>query len=257
MPRYQYSNYSVDVVSEADVIHCYVKDFLLRRSERATESINVYDDRSRLFESLSRIKGVGPLSFNQFWHSLCLCGVLPINYINTTGIAIGSGPAKLIQTYYPECKSADSMDHILHKVKSTITKMGINTVTDFFIENMMCELTRLGNKSKLATTKMKAKDKMIGFASDTFFDALRNVKPSKNPDLYFRSPCTGEYQHMFRVVEKDLLMRLSFVENDIASSVMLKCYICHDQTTGAVDVSWKGNYVKRNQRSPRSWFYPE
>jgi len=147
MPRYQYSGYSMDVISDADVIHCYVKDFLVRRSEQRPASINVRNDHSKLFASLSSIKGVGPLSFNQFWHSLCLCGVLPIHYIHTTGIAVGSGSAKLIQTYYPECKCADSMTHIMHKVKSAIINMGINTLTDFFL-----------NKSKLATTKMSPKD---------------------------------------------------------------------------------------------------
>ena len=84
MPCCQYSGYSMDIVLEADVIHCYVKDFLARRSEQFVDSIYVHDDHSNLFASLSSIKGVGPLSFNQFWHSLCLCGVLPVHYIHTT-----------------------------------------------------------------------------------------------------------------------------------------------------------------------------
>jgi len=174
----------------------------------------------------------------------------------TMGIAVGSGPAKLIQTYYPECKCADSMTHVMHKVKSAIINMGINTVTDFFLENTMCELTRLGNKSKLATTKMSSKDKKMGFTSDQFFDALRNAKPTKNPDLYFKNPFTGDYQHILRIIDKELLMRLSFLDNEISSSVVLKCYVSHDQTSGTVDVSWKGNYV-RNKQIPRSWFYHE
>jgi hypothetical protein len=121
-------------------------------------------------------------------------------------IAVGSGPAKLIQTHYPECKCANSMAHIMHKVKSTIIKMGINTLTDFYLENTTCKLTRLGNKSKLATTKMSPKDKNIGFISDNFFNALRNAKPTKNPDLYFKNPFTGDYQHISCIIEKELLM---------------------------------------------------
>lgn len=118
----------------------------------------------------------------------------------------------------------------------------------------MCEFTRLGNKSKLTTTKMTAKNKKVAFASAY---ALINAKSTKNPDLYFKCPFTGEYQHIFHVVQKDLLMRLSFLDNDISSSVTLKCFISHDKTTGAIDVSWKGDYARRFIKPCHSWFYSE
>ena len=132
----QYSNYSTAIISEADLIHCYMKDFLLQWSNKST--INVTDDHSILFDSLSHIKGVGSLSFNQFWHLLCLCGVLPVHFIHTTGITLASGPAKLIQTYYSECKSAKSIKQKVHQIKSNINKMGALLVYLIFSLRTWC-----------------------------------------------------------------------------------------------------------------------
>ena len=124
-----------------DIIHCYIKDFLIYRNEKiSSESEDVYSLHSELFEILAEVKGVGPLSFNQLWHSLCLSGVLPINYINTTPVAMDSGPAKLIRIFHPKCKSADTLVKKLQEVQGNIKKLGIGTITGFFLENLMCEV---------------------------------------------------------------------------------------------------------------------
>jgi hypothetical protein len=119
----------------------------------------------------------------------------------------------------------------------------------------MCELTRLGNKSRLASKNMSNKERKDGFLSDEFVKALIESKPTKNPDIYYINPFTGEYQHVFRIIKKDLLMRLSFLDNDIRSSVVVNCSITNCETTGKVDVSWSGDYVRRSKESPSSWFY--
>jgi hypothetical protein len=255
LPRFQYANYSAGVIAEANLIHCYVKDFLLNTKNRPTKDSHINAEHARLFHSLSRIKGIGPLSFNQFWHSLSLCGVLPVHYINSTAVAVGSGPANLIQTFYPKCKSADSLLSKLHLIKAKIHNLGISSATDFFLENMMCELTRLGNKSKLASKKMAVKDRKSGYQSTQFFQALRQSKPTKNPDLYFRNPFNDQYQHLFRVVKKDLQVRLSFLDNDISASIMMHCSISHKEDDNNLVVSWSGDYVRRSKVLPSSWFY--
>jgi hypothetical protein len=255
LPRYQYSNYAAFIEAEADVIHCLIKDFLLHRIEKQTREGDVYSLHSELKENLSRLKGVGPLSFNQLWHSLCLCGVLPLTYINTTPIALESGPAKLIQTFYPTCKTVDSLRRKAQDVKANISKMGISSITSFFIENEMCELWRFGNKSKLASKNMSVSQRKAGFISQQFITALVQSKPTKNADIYFRNPLTGHYQHLFRVMDKKILsMRLSFLDNEISSSVIVRCSINNDKVTGKVSVTWEGDYVRRSGDKPSSWF---
>jgi hypothetical protein len=137
LPRFQYANYAAGVIGEADLIHCYVKDFLLNNRNNCTKDSDIISEHCRLFKSLSRVKGVGPLSFNQFWHSLSLCGVTPVNCIHSMSVAVGSGPTQLIQTFHPKCKSADALSSKLREVKAKLHNLGISSATDFFLENMM------------------------------------------------------------------------------------------------------------------------
>lgn len=255
LPRFQYANYASGIIGEADLIHCYVKDHLLNERGSSGKESDINLQHSRLFKILSQVKGVGPLSFNQLWHSLSLCGVLPTNYIHSTAVAVGSGPAALIQTFDNKCKSTDSLSSKMRVVKAKLHKLGISSATDFFLENMMCELTRLGNKSKIASKKMTEKDRKAAFLSNAFSNALKESRPTKNPDLYYMNPFTGEYQHVFRVLKKDLLMRLSFLDNDNSSSVIVHCSITYDDTTGKLLVSWSGDYVRRSKDAPSTWFY--
>lgn len=254
--RYQYSNYAELIENEADIIHCYIKDFLINHKEKVSkEAVDVYSLHSELLGILSNIKGIGPLSFNQLWHSLCLCGVLPLNYINTTPVAMESGPSKLIQIFYPECKTSDDLIKKLQEVKGNMTKLGITTASAFFLENEMCEIMRFANKSKIAPKTMPVSQRKVALNSREFINALSLCKPTKNPDLYYKNPTTGHYQHLFRVVDKKILsMRLSFLDNDITTSVICRCNIDYDTNSGNVQVSWEGNYVKRGRQDPSTWF---
>lgn len=254
LPRFQYANYSSSVIEEADMVHCYVKDFLMQHSTSSKTDKRINSQHAELYKTLSSIKGIGPLSFNQFWHSLCLCGLLPMDCVQATAVAAGSGPAKLIQTYYPGCKSPEALLSKLHEVKSAINSLGINRISDFFLENMMCELWRLGSKSKLATKSMKPEERKIGFLSDEFHRALVDSAPTKNPDIYYLNPFTDEYQHLFRVVDKQLTMRPSFLPNNNGSSSVVRCVISHCTETGETTVEWSGDFFRRGERSARECF---
>lgn len=146
------------------------------------------------------------------------------------------------------------MQSKLHLIKAKIINLGITSVTDFFLENMMCELTRLGNESKVASKKMTVRDRKAGYQSSEFFQALRQLRSTKNPDLYFRNPLNDQYQHLFRVVKKDLQVRLSFLDNDISSSVLMHCTISHKNCNDDLVVSWSGDYIRRSNIDPSSWF---
>jgi hypothetical protein len=254
--RFQYANYGADIAEESDMVHCYVKDFLTNNSENAKQGKKDIDlQHSELYKSMSHVKGIGPLSFNQFWHSLCLCGVLPHKYIAYSAIAPNSGPAKLIQKFYPKCQSPEQCLKKMHDVKGIISRFGINKVTDFFLENMLCELHRLGNKCDVVQHNMTDEEQADAFLSDEFHGALVDSKPTRNPDLYFKNPFTGKYQNLFRFDKNVLVMRPSFIENSVTSSTTVKCSINYiSGGNDAINVSWEGAYVKMPDVSPSAWF---
>jgi hypothetical protein len=254
LPRFQYANYSSYIIDNADNIHCHVKDFLLWRNEHVSNRSDVTAQHSHLYDTLKDAKGIGPMSFNQLWHSLCLCGVLPHHYIQTSAIGIGSGPAKLIQSFNNSCKSAAGLMKEMHDVKNEISKMGMKRISDFFLENLMCELWRLTNRKRVMSQKMTTKQRCDALLSPEFVSNFRSSIPTKQPDIYFRNPFTNDYQHLFRVVDKDLIMRPSFLDNSTTSSVTLQCAISHDKITGIAQVSWNGDYLRFSKQLPSIWF---
>jgi len=240
------------------MVHCYVKDFISHMSDNKKlkqKGINAL--HSELYQSLSHVKGIGPLSFNQFWHALCLCGVFPATYIQSSNIAPNSGPAKLIQTFYPSCSSTQLCLKKMQDVKRTITSFGLRKVTDFFLENMYCELWRLANKTNivLKTTENEEARRDV-FLSDCFHDCLLKSTPTKNPDIYYKNPFTDSYQHLFRIDKdhKDLIMRPCFLNNSNLSSSTLRCKISYSTDNDIVKVSWDGDYVRKCSDSPSNWF---
>jgi hypothetical protein len=256
LPRFQYANYSANIIEDAELIHRYVKDFLLKcKTKERTTQRNARGNHSMLFKILSSVKGIGPLSFNQFWHSLCLSGILPVSYIQTIAVAPGSGPAKLIQTFYPSCKTAEALYVKLTEVKGKISKLGIHKVTEFFLENQMCELWRLGMRNKVVTKLMTDDNKRAGFRSDDFHRAMVISTPTKNPDIYFQNPFTKQYQHLFRVCDKEsLVMRPSFLANSDSRSSTLTCDITYSDEKGILLVKWNGDYVRKGDKTASDWF---
>jgi hypothetical protein len=252
-PRFQYANYANDIVGNAKEIHTTVNDFLTWRrdegSKKSVQSQHVY-----LMDKLKKFKGIGPLSFNQFWHSLCLCGILPPSYIESSIVAQGSGPAKLIQTFYPSVKSSDHLLKKLIEVKNAISSLGLKRISEFFIENEMCEIWRLANRHKLLSKTMTLQEKCQAFMSSEFSRSMRESDATRNPDLYFCNPYTGTYQHLFRVHNKELVMRLSYVDNCPTSSIQLQCEIQYNEATGNLSLNWGGDYLKSISTNPSAFF---
>jgi len=228
--RYQYANYAEYVIAEADMIHCYVKDFLTHMKQNdsnLSKKKNQIGLQMELFNSVSHIKGIGPLSFNQFWHALCLCGVLPLRNMQCSIIAPKAGPSQIIQTFDSTCTKPESCLRKMHEVKGKLSSFGMNKITDFLLENMLCELHRLGNKSQIIKKTMNAEQKVNAFLSNEFDEILVNSVPTQHPDIYYTSPFTECYQHIFRVCKDELVMRLSFLKNSNTSSCTLRCIISH------------------------------
>lgn len=248
LPRYQYAGYGNDIVENYKGIHVALKDFLNQSDFVAMPTSNVQKQHAYLYGKLKNYKGIGPLSFNQFWHSLCLCGILPHHFIETSAIAPGSGPAQLIQIFQPKLKRNVDMNKKLTEVRKEFANLGFNRITEFFIENMMCELVRIASFRKLFTKNMSAEDKKDILMTSKFQSYIMESTSTRFPDLYFSSPFTNEMQHLFRMVEKTLYMRPSFLNNGVGGSSQLQCEITYD-VDGKCKVSLTGEYLRRSDVS--------
>ena len=243
LPRYQYSGYATSIMDNAESIHKNIKLFLdWRGSSGKSKKESV--QHSYLFNKMKMFKGIGPLSFNQLWHSMCLCGILPVGYIQSSIIAPASGPSKLMLTFFPYIKKHDVQTKKLTATKSTLSKLGFKKVTEFFLENMMCESWRIAGMQRLFMKNMTFEEKCDVLLSDEFQQIIKDAKPTGHPDIYYRNPYTEDYQHLFRVVDKELIMRPSFMPNSTTASVNLHCSIQCETTTGKLSVSWKGDLSK-------------
>lgn len=200
------------------------------------------------------MKGIGPLSFNQLWHSMCLCGVLPPGLIQCTGVAPGSGPAKLIATFYPYLKKAEVLSKKLKEVKKELSNLGFKKITEFFLENLMCEGWRIAGIHRLFRKDMSNEDKCGALLSEEFQQCLRVGKPTRHPDIYYRNPFTDEYQQLFRVIDKELVMRPSFVANSATGSVNMTCNMECDIISGTISVTWSGDLLKSIRRDVSKMF---
>jgi hypothetical protein len=141
----------------------------------------------------------------------------------------------------------------MNDVKNELSKLGFKKITDFFVENMLCELWRIITANKLLKSHMTTEDKCDILLSDEFQEYVQKSRPTKNPDLYFRNPFTNQWIHLFRV-DTQLKMRPSFVNNDNSNSVTLKYNIHHDDVTGRTVVIWQGEYLKSIGKEPSRLF---
>jgi len=244
LPRYQYANHASMIIDSANEIYRIVIDFMTWRTSGGGKNKRVTAQHDYLYNKLKKIKGVGPMSFNQFWHSMCLCGIVPHGHIQCSTVGPTSGPAKLIQTFYPYVKSADAQRTKLCTVRKELNTLGFHKITEFFIENMMCELWRIVSRVRVFKKGMTTEDKVDALLSEMFQCHIATAAPTKHPDIYFCNPFTGEQQHLFRVIDKELLMRPSFMDNKVTGSVNMQCSIQCNHTDGKIKVKWSGDILR-------------
>ena len=133
LPRFQYPGYAADIIDNHKELAVSLLSFLSKCSLQNT-SENVFNMHNELYNMLCnlKLKGIGPMTFNQFWHSLCLYGLLPVSFINFSMISVTAGPANLIQqTFYPNQKTQKEMNKRMHSLKSKFIDLGFKKVSDF------------------------------------------------------------------------------------------------------------------------------
>jgi hypothetical protein len=108
----------------------------------------------------------------------------------------------------------------------------------------MCECHRIVIAHRLFERSMTQGEKCEVLLSDKFQLKIKHASPCRNPDIYYRNPYTEEWQHLFRVVGIDLLMRPSNIANHCTGSVNLQCIIECSTTSGEINISWSGNMLK-------------
>jgi hypothetical protein len=110
---------------------------------------------------------------------MCLCGILPHGSIQAAAVAPASGPRKLIKTFYPYLTSAAQLTKKMRDVTANINRLGLKTISEFFVENTFCELWRLASSTKLLSTRNKNnEDKGDIFFSKTFEVYFKTAKPT-------------------------------------------------------------------------------
>jgi hypothetical protein len=182
--------------------------------------------------------------------------LLPHHYIQSSAVGPGTGPAKLIQIYYPQYKSADLLQKALQSITKKISSLGMSKVSDFFIENMLCELWRLGSKVKILNSCISNVERQDAFLSDLFQEEILKSSVSKHPDIYYVNPFTCKYQNLFRFIGKDLHMRPSDIDQNNSASINVICKIDYDMehSNGKIEVKWSGDLVNKLKHLPSSWF---
>ncbi len=119
---------------------------------------------------------------------------------------------------------------------------------------MLCELWRLGNRHKIVSKEMSMQEKCEAFLSAKVNQCLGSSEATRNPDIYFSNPFTNEYQHLFRILDKKMVMRPSFLDNNVTSSVNLLCLVTYNDTSGKINVNWTGDYIRSTGISPQGFF---
>jgi hypothetical protein len=254
LPRFQYAPQTTMIIDKAEDIHRIVKEFMRWRTCGDGRTKRVNTQQEFLYKKVKKFKGIGPISFNQLWHSLCLCGILPLSYIQQSMIGPSSGPAKLIQTFYPYLKTAGGLQKKLGAVRQNLSNLGLTKVTDFFVENMMCELWRIINKLRILKKGMTTAEKVDTLLSKDIQCHIENSAKTSQPDIYYRNPFTDEQQHLFRVLDKDLIMRPSFMDNKLTGSVNMQCSILCDAEQGTIVVKWNGEVINGLEQHPSTFF---
>jgi hypothetical protein len=88
----------------------------------------------------------------------------------------------------------------------------------------------------------------------TFQTYVKESSVTQYPDLYFCSPFTEEYQHLFCVVvEKTMYMHPSFLENMVEGSVQLQCKVLYDENDVCM-IEFQGDSLQRSGMTPAEMF---
>lgn len=257
--RFQYPSYAPDIVNNKKRIMGALLTFLSEQSKNMSKS-RAMDMHKAMYKKLRelKIKGIGPMTFNQLWHALCLSGVLPTNYLHFSMVSTSAGPANIIQCFYPMEKTESILEKRLHSLKTSLLRLGFKQITEFFLENMLCEIWRLACKHNRQLIKGKtdndAKEKYL--LSDEFYQSFITSGPTQHPDIYYHDPVRPtHYQHLFRVKDTELMMRPSASAINGRYSSFVVCNISYEKDDGAViKIAWKGDLIRLEKQSPNSWF---
>lgn len=82
---------------------------------------------------------------------------------------------------------------------------------------------------------MSREERVEVLLTEEFQHLLECSLPTRYPNIYYQNPFTEEQQHLLRVVEKELVMRPSFVPNRLTGSVNIQCFMSCDIVEGTIN----------------------
>ena len=214
IPRYQFNargppaiklNLQLIRASIKKVIKCY------------REGVPVLSNKAlhRMFHTeLSKFNSIGQMRCNQLFSSLCLTGLFPIQAMyECISLSLSTNPGKILKAYK---RSGDATIEVaLETLLKCLKLHGFNRLTNFFLENMLCEMYRhldKDTKRKLKETKKPEEFYCTvlrnGLEMPGFLDRICNAKKSLKGDVYFKDIIKDEWQHLFSIVERKNFLRL-------------------------------------------------
>lgn len=202
----------IDAIDEGFIpLFEFVESVDLNRATKHQEKADL------VLHRVQNISGVGPTRAMQFLHTCCLSRLLPLaSMLDHVQIADKSAPAMMLRLFYGnDCNCTSKFDELFQSLKTTF---GFTKLTKFFLENMLCEMKRIAVHGKFN------KEYLL---SEGYYECVRSCTLTKNADLYFEDYSTGKFQHIFRVNDSQLEMRVSSITNDPGHSPITKVNIMY------------------------------
>ena len=182
----------------------------------SNEVVNEKSTKAKAELVLGRVQMIPGVNYSramQFMHSCCLAGLLPLSCMQDfILIKKKSSSADILDLFYGnDCICSSEFNVLYLALKNNF---GFTKITKFFLENMLREMKSIAANGSPEGWRDVYWNRTFLLSEAYFERAISSANHSKNLDVYFEDRSTQKFQHLFRVKEGKLEMRLSTVRND-------------------------------------------
>ena len=143
---------------------------------------------------LSKFNSIRPMRCNQLFSSLYLTGLFPIQAMaECISFSTSTNPGKNLKVY--KRSNEATIEVSLETLMKCLKLHGFNRLTNFFLENMLCEMYRhLDRDTRRKLKEMKKPEEFYdtmlrkGLEMPEHLDRVCNATKSAKSDVYLRTP---------------------------------------------------------------------
>jgi len=182
----------------------------------SNEVVNEKSTKAKAELVLGRVQMIPGVNYSramQFMHSCCLAGLLPLSCMQDfILIKKKSSSADILDLFYGnDCICSSEFNVLYLALKNNF---GFTKITKFFLENMLRKMKSIAANGSPEGWRDVYWNRTFLLSEAYFERGISSGNHSKNLDVYFEDRSTQKFQHLFRVKEGKLEMRLSTVRND-------------------------------------------